>query len=78
MIRLRIMKWLMYFLGRWFYGLRPDIMRADLFPAGRCWNCGRLTHYIDVDFEAFLCSNRCNRQKWNELAGRDREIRGGQ
>ena len=28
-----------------------------------CWNCGELTEYIDIDFEAHLCSEECQRQK---------------
>ena len=28
-----------------------------------CWNCGELTEYIDINFEAHLCSEECQRQK---------------
>ncbi len=28
-----------------------------------CWNCGELTEYIDINFEAHLCSEECQAQK---------------
>lgn len=32
-----------------------------------CWNCGELTSWIDLNFEAYLCSEECERQKWAEF-----------
>lgn len=31
-----------------------------------CWHCGEETQWIDGCFEAFLCSEECDRAKWNE------------
>ena len=31
-----------------------------------CWNCGELTEYIDIDFEAPICSEECQSQKDSE------------
>lgn len=29
-----------------------------------CWNCGTLTYYVDLNFEAHLCSEGCRDVKW--------------
>ena len=42
---------------------------SDLFKYGEsqpCWNCGELTSWIDINFEAHLCSEECEREKWAE------------
>jgi len=31
-----------------------------------CWNCDRLTAYVDLGFEAHLCSEHCRDVKWDE------------
>lgn len=31
-----------------------------------CWNCGRSTHWVDINFEAPLCSATCERVKWQQ------------
>ena len=31
-----------------------------------CWHCGRMTHWGDASFFAFLCSEECARAKWFE------------
>ena len=31
-----------------------------------CWNCGALTEYIDINFEAPICSEECQAQKDDE------------
>jgi len=31
-----------------------------------CWHCGEETHWIDGNFEAHLCSEECERAKWDE------------
>lgn len=28
-----------------------------------CWNCGELTEYVDINYEAPLCSEECQNQK---------------
>jgi hypothetical protein len=53
-----------------------DLMQHDvefegssLFKYGEkhpCWNCGELTNWIDILFEANLCSEECERVKWSE------------
>jgi hypothetical protein len=37
------------------------VARADL-----CWNCHRATHWISHSFYAFICSQKCSTEKWNE------------
>lgn len=39
-----------------------------------CWNCGRLTKWIDFSFETHLCSPECSETKWNEYYAALREI----
>jgi len=36
--------------------------------AGICWHCGDETEWIDISFEAHLCSEECERAKWKEYA----------
>ena len=31
-----------------------------------CWNCGDLTHWVSLSFEAHLCSEECADAKWEE------------
>lgn len=31
-----------------------------------CWNCETPTAYVDLCFEAHLCSERCRDVKWDE------------
>lgn len=31
-----------------------------------CWNCQRLTAYVDLAFEAHLCCEACRDVKWAE------------
>jgi hypothetical protein len=31
-----------------------------------CWNCQRLTAYVDLDFEAHLCCEHCRDIKWHQ------------
>ena len=43
---------------------------SSLFKYGEprpCWNCGEPTSWIDIIFEAPLCSEECERQKWAEF-----------
>jgi len=32
-----------------------------------CWHCEELTSWIDISFEAHLCSQECERAKWEEF-----------
>lgn len=34
----------------------------------QCWHCGDKTHWVDVNFEAALCSPRCEDAKWKEYS----------
>ena len=31
-----------------------------------CFVCGALTHWIDINFEAAICSEECERAAWND------------
>jgi len=33
---------------------------------GKCWNCNKPTQWIDIDFQAHLCSEECAIIKWRE------------
>ena len=35
--------------------------------ADNCCVCGKLTHFIDVDFEAFVCSEECDETLMKEF-----------
>lgn len=35
---------------------------------GKCWHCGKMTKFVDLDFEAHLCSLRCQNAKIAEYA----------
>lgn len=37
-----------------------------LSKVSKCWHCGKLTHLVDVDFEAHLCSSKCQQAKIKE------------
>jgi hypothetical protein len=37
-----------------------------IIESGECWNCGTVTAYVDLDFEARLCSEECRDVKWAE------------
>ena len=32
-----------------------------------CWHCGEETFWIDLSFEAHLCSEECEDAKWEEF-----------
>lgn len=32
----------------------------------RCWHCNQPTTWIDGNFMAYLCSEKCHRAKWDE------------
>ena len=43
---------------------------ASLFKSDRefpCWQCGEMTLWIDLSFEAHLCSEECEDEKWEEF-----------
>jgi len=31
-----------------------------------CWHCGEGCNWVDIDFEAHLCSEECQQAKWKE------------
>jgi len=33
-----------------------------------CFNCGKTTHWIDINFEGALCSPECERKAWEDYA----------
>ena len=34
---------------------------------GPCWNCGEMTPWMDICFEAHICSEECNKIKTREF-----------
>jgi hypothetical protein len=43
---------------------------SNLFKSptiANCWHCGDLTYWIDINFEAHLCSEECEDAKWDEF-----------
>lgn len=51
----------------------PDIMYNGISiwktvdPKKPCWNCGVLTSFVDISFEAYICSEHCEDIKWEEF-----------
>jgi len=41
-----------------------EVIKGD--TEGKCWNCGEMTLWADISFMAYLCSEECSKQKWNE------------
>lgn len=35
---------------------------------GKCCVCGEQTHFVSLSFEAYHCSEECNRKTWKELS----------
>ncbi len=49
--------------------LELSFVEGDLMKATRsqpCSHCGRDTHWIEVNFGAYLCSRMCTSATWNE------------
>jgi len=44
---------------------------------GPCWICGELSEWIEISFEACICSEECNVQAWEnfEKACREADLR---
>jgi len=40
------------------------VIAPDLQP---CWNCGELTHLVEINYEARLCSVGCVKEKDKEF-----------
>lgn len=41
-----------------------DIMKGNRkYP---CWQCGELTSFLEVNFEAYTCSDACAESAWRE------------
>ena len=41
----------------------------EIMKVGReelCWDCSRRTRWVSTSFHAYLCSDECVRNKWNE------------
>ena len=41
-----------------------NVMRVDITDV--CWNCGKPTNWVDIDFMAYLCSEECLIDKCDE------------
>lgn len=35
-------------------------------PPSKCWHCGTMTVFVEISFEAPLCSEECVDAKWKE------------
>jgi len=44
--------------------VQPGLMYSDTI--GECWNCKAFTHFVDIDFMAYLCSEECLKKKTTE------------
>jgi UTP-glucose-1-phosphate uridylyltransferase len=42
-----------------------SICRVD--HQGHCFTCGEMTHYVDLIFEVYLCSNACTRKMHSDF-----------
>ena len=53
------------------YGdLKPLEVRDNILCSrtlGKCWNCGALTRFIEINYEAYLCSEECEWAKDEEV-----------
>lgn len=59
-------------LTSWDYVTQEVRDRAGIFPSpdkmGRCFVCGRATTWIDIGYEGWLCSPRCDYQAAEDAA----------
>ena len=39
---------------------------VNTYKAGRCWHCGGVTQWMDINFMTYLCSVQCTDAKWDE------------
>jgi hypothetical protein len=46
----------------------PDRDSFAAFPSGPCWQCGKPTHWVEVNFETQLCLGACNEAARAEYA----------
>lgn len=44
----------------------PDFEVVKLEAKNPCWHCGRPTQWVELNFEAHLCSEECVDAKWKE------------
>jgi hypothetical protein len=52
---------------KWFQPPNSSMMKGSSeFPLKPCWHCKELTNWIDICFEAHLCSEECSNAKWKE------------
>ena len=40
-----------------------------------CWHCGEMTGWIEINFEAYLCSTECVDTKWAEFISAYKKIK---
>lgn len=38
-----------------------------------CWHCKEPTEFVDIDFQAHLCSDECQKAKWDEYCAAYKE-----
>ena len=41
-------------------------------PPKPCWHCGEPTVFVEISFEAAMCSDECNVAKWKEYEEAER------
>ena len=73
---------------KWDQPAEPQHMVMKVETAEPCWHCQKPTTWIEINFEAFLCSPECDDAKWNEYweacrrsderAGKRNAFEGGQ
>lgn len=47
--------------------ISPVLDMQELSSEGTCWNCGRKTNWVDLSFEAYLCSPHCVHRKTQQF-----------
>ena len=45
--------------------VQDNILRGA--HAGPCWHCGEMTEFIEINYEAYLCSDECEWAKDEEM-----------
>lgn len=64
-----------------FYRKHPNAAYLEVFDDNMllgatsfsCWHCGNKTRWVEINFEAPLCSDECVAAKWREWARASRE-----
>lgn len=58
-------------------GLKPLEVRDNYLwshTVGKCWCCGAPTHCIEINYEAYICSEECEWEIDKEINERCKEI----